>query len=233
LIIVPFAVPLIAIAVLWRFVVRDARAWHSPVAFSLIAASVDLLFKHHPEADFIAVSVDAARTWSKHRAPGQRAWMFPMSGKDPLPRWVEPIAWDANGALYSLWTESDGVRLARSLDVGKTWQQWLVVETKATTAFFPYVIARGRGELAATWFTAQMPGFASLRANVAKLQVSDGGPPHVRTASFEIDATTGKAPTPAGEYVPVIFLRNGKLAVVTPILDRIAKRLGFSYWTVD
>jgi apolipoprotein N-acyltransferase len=44
LIIVPFAVPLVAIAVLWRFVVRDARAWHSPMAFSLIAASVDLLF---------------------------------------------------------------------------------------------------------------------------------------------------------------------------------------------
>ena len=190
-------------------------------------------FKHHPEADFIAVSVDAGRTWAKHRAPGQRTWMFPLSEKDPLPRWVEPVAWDANGALYSLWTEPKGVHLARSQDLGKTWQQWLVVETKETTAFFPLLIARGKGDLAATWFTANMPGNASLRAHVATLQVSDGsGVPVVRTAPFEIDATTGKAPTTAGEYLPAIFLRDGRLAVVTPIQNRPAKRLGFTYWTI-
>ena len=191
-------------------------------------------FTHHPDADFIAVSIDAGRTWVTHRAPGDRTWTFPMSGKDPLPRWVEPVAWDATGALYSLWTDPRGVRLARSRDFGKTWQQWLVVETKETTAFFPYVIARGKGEVAATWFTATMPGNASLRAHVATLQVGDGStPPRVRTSSFEIDATTGKAPTPAGEYVPAIFLRNGGLAVVTPVQNRPAKRLGFSYWTVE
>ena len=44
LFVVPFAVPLVVIGVLWRFVVRDTRAWHSAVAFSLIAAAVDLLF---------------------------------------------------------------------------------------------------------------------------------------------------------------------------------------------
>jgi apolipoprotein N-acyltransferase len=44
LIIVPFAVPLVAIAAVWRSVVTDARAWYSPLAFSLIAASVDFLF---------------------------------------------------------------------------------------------------------------------------------------------------------------------------------------------
>ena len=190
-------------------------------------------FKHHPEADFIAMSVDAGRTWVKHRAPGDRTWMFPMSEKDPLPRWVEPIAWGADGALYSLWTEPNGVRLARSRDSGKTWQQWLVVETKDTAAFFPYVIARGKGELAATWFTANMPGYTSLRAHVARLQVGDGSaPPNVLTSPFEIDAMTANAPTTAGEYVPPIFLRNGRLAVVTPIQNRPAKRLGFSSWTV-
>jgi hypothetical protein len=190
-------------------------------------------FKHHPEADFIAVSVDAGRTWAKHRAPGERAWMSPWSEKNLLPRWVEPIAWDAKGALYSLWTEPNGVRLARSRDFGNTWQQWLIVETTATTAFFTYLIARGEGELAATWFTANMPGYASLRAHVAKVQASDGStPPSVRAAAFEIDATTGKAPTTAGEYLAATFLRDGRLAVVTPIQNRPAKRLGFSYWTV-
>jgi hypothetical protein len=190
-------------------------------------------FTHHAEADFIAVSVDVGRTWTKHRAPGDRTWMFPLTGKDPLPRWVEPITWDNDGALYSLWTEPKGVRLARSADLGKTWEQWLVVETNDTTAFFPYVIARGKGELAATWFTANMPGFNSLRAHVARVQVSDrSAPPNVRTAAVEIDATTGKTPTTAGEYLPVIFLHDGRLAVVTPIQNRSAKRLGFSYWAV-
>jgi hypothetical protein len=157
-----------------------------------------------------------------------------MIAADPLPRWVEPVAWDSTGALYSLWTDARGVHLARSLDAGATWQQWLIAEPTGTTAFFPYLTARLEGELAATWFTAEMPGSASLRAHVARLQVSDGGDrPRVRTATIEVDATTGKAPTPAGEYVPALFLRSGRLAVVTPIQNRMAKRLGFSYWAVD
>ncbi len=150
--------------------------------------------KYHLEADFIAVSVDAGRTWVKHPAPGERLWTSSRE-RDQLPR--------------------------------------CVVETKDTTAFYPYLIARGKGELAATWFTATMPGYASLRANVARLEVNDAGaPPNVRRTSFEIDATTGKTPTPAGEYVPAILLRNGRLAVVTPIQNAPARRFGFSYWTV-
>jgi apolipoprotein N-acyltransferase len=41
---VPFAVPLVVLTTLWRFVVVGARAWYSALAFSLMAASVDLLF---------------------------------------------------------------------------------------------------------------------------------------------------------------------------------------------
>ena len=44
LFVIPFSVPLVAITVLWRFVVGDARAWYSALSFAIIAASVDLLF---------------------------------------------------------------------------------------------------------------------------------------------------------------------------------------------
>jgi hypothetical protein len=191
-------------------------------------------FKRHPDVDLIAVSIDGGRTWTKHRAPGERTWGTPVIRNDVLPRWVEPIAWDADGTLYSLWTDTTGVRLARSRDFGKTWRQSLVVETKDATAFFPYLIARDNGELAATWFAAKMPGWGSLRLHVARFHVSDdGNPQNVRTVAFGIDVVSAqKEPPTAGEYIPLAFLRNGRLAVATPIQDRAAKRIGFSYWVV-
>ncbi|HEX4266890.1 MAG TPA: hypothetical protein VHY36_03315 [Steroidobacteraceae bacterium] len=34
----------------------------------------------------------------------------------------------------------------------------------------------------------------------------------------------------AGEYLSVLFLRNGDLAVVSPIQNPETKRSGFSFW---
>ena len=190
-------------------------------------------FKDHPQADFIAVSVDVGKTWQKHRPPGQRKWtpMMELKGGG-LPRWVEPIAWDAASALYYLWTESDGVHLARSSDQAVTWRQWLIAETKDATPFFPYVVAREPGELAASWFSAKLPDYRTLQTQVARITVTAAAPPQVRLAApftFEaLDRASG-IPQPGGEYVPVAFLRDGRLAVVTPIQNLKANRLGFSW----
>jgi hypothetical protein len=190
-------------------------------------------FKDHPEVDLIAVSLDEGKTWQKHRAPGQRTWtpMMELKGGG-LPRWVEPIAWDAAGTLYSLWTDHSGVHLARSGDRGSTWQQSLIVESKEATAFFPYLVARGAGELAATWFSANLPDYAMLRAHVARITSRGDGAPEVRVAppvSFEALDARGN-PQTGGEYLPVAFLRDGTVAVVTPLQNLKAKRLGFSWW---
>jgi len=186
--------------------------------------------------DLIAVSRDGGKTWQKHAAPGQRDWS-PDPNKG-TPRWVEPVAWDASGALYSLWGTAQGLWLARSLDQGATWTNWHIVE-RDELSYFPYLIARGRGELAATWSSGKDD---TLQAHVAKINVSTGKalPQIIESQPFQIDVwsrvSREDAASPmhrvtGGEYIPVAFLRAGTLGVVTTITNRPEKRLGFTWWT--
>src|SRR5829696_3709538 len=68
----------------------------------------------HPGVELVAVSTDRGNTWMKHPAPGTRSFTFPYSeAEDPMPRWVEPVAWDSAGHLYYLWTGPAALWLAR------------------------------------------------------------------------------------------------------------------------
>jgi BNR/Asp-box repeat len=176
--------------------------------------------KFTPGVDLIAVSRDGGKTWQKHPAPGERDWS-PEEDKG-TPRWVEPVAWDADGALYHLWGSAKGLWLARSLDQGETWTNWHIVEWDEPS-YFPYLIARAHGELAATWYSGQDN---TLQAHVARIDVGDGkAPPRViESQPFQTDAwVRQKNPgdpmhrDTAGEYIPVTFLRAGGLGVVTTI----------------
>lgn len=193
---------------------------------------------HHPGTDLIAVSTDGGKHWVKHTAPGHREWLYPFVDDDPLPRWVEPLAWDANGALYSLWSDSTSVWLARSVDRGAQWVSWRIIEG-GDIRYFPYLTARGGGELAATWFSGRDD---TLRAHVARVDVSAGdASPRVVEAEPFVPETWQWGETPglprhrdtAGEYFPVAFLHDGRLAVVTTIQDDQGKRRGFAWRTAD
>lgn len=108
-------------------------------------------------------------------------------------------------------------------------------------AYFPYLIARGSGELAATWFS----GLSSdLQAHVALLYVGaepgDAAPRVIRSEPLLPDSwglpERGNDPEvrdPAGEYLTVTFLRDGGLAVVSTIQDTRANRFGFSWWKIE
>jgi hypothetical protein len=185
--------------------------------------------KYDEGVDLIAVSTDAGATWQKHPAPGTRDWS-PDFMSDATPRWVEPLAWDSRG-LHSLWTDKKGVRVAHSTDRGATWTTRTVADT-ATPAFFPYLAARGNGPLAATWFTASTNEMQDLQWTAALLD----GDRVVLSSPQSLESRRAREPNgplfndPAGEYLPIAFLRDGTLGVATPIQNVKEGREGFTWW---
>ncbi|MEP6507850.1 MAG: sialidase family protein [Gemmatimonadales bacterium] len=190
----------------------------------------------NPAVDLIAVSDDEGSTWRKSAAPSKLKWVsWDESDKDPnsIERWVEPLAWDESGNLYHLWTDTSGVHLARSSDRGRTWRAWRIA-TSGPRPHYPYLTARGNGDLAATWYTGTD---SDLRAHVASVKVSGDSPVVVMSNPFVVDAwkrqqsgDTTRRRDSAGEYFPVAFLRSGELGVVTAVQNFPAQRAGFTWW---
>ncbi len=193
-----------------------------------------------PTSDGIAISTDGGRSWRHHPPPNTEPW-FPLidstttpprAGMPDQPRWVEPLAWDSAGGLYAFWGADSAVSLARSLDQGATWTTWRLAKAGAMT-YYPYLIARGRGELAASWVSGKAD---SLRANFARIMVADSGAPTMVAAepfAFESFQLPGfgfpSVRDAAGEYLPVVFLADGSIGIVTPIQNAAARRLGFGW----
>ena len=184
------------------------------------------------DVDFVVVSVDGGASWHPYAAPGSpRPSGCFADPSSPIQRWVDPVAWDSAGALYTLWTTEAGVWLARSANQGATWATLRVATDAPDTAFFPYLTARAPGLLAATWLT-----FAgdSLHWRVARIDMRSGAqtPRIVASAAMALESWSGDPlhADAGGEYLPVALLADGSVAVVTPIQHETVHRLGFTWW---
>lgn len=163
-----------------------------------------------PEADHVAVSRDGGRSWSLAPAPGERDW-------EEVPRWVEPLAWGEDGSLFSLWSEGSVLRIGRSRDDGRSWEIHDLVDG-ADPVYYPFLVRAPDGLLGLSWFSGLGD---DLRARVGLVDPSSS-PLAIRTTpALDVDAWRirdgGRVRDPAGEYFPVLFLRNGDLGAVLPI----------------
>ena len=198
--------------------------------------------RFHKDVEHMAIKPSPDQPWVLRPVPGVREWPRTFADPTKVPRWVEPIAWDGNGTLFALWGEAaqdatGRMVLGRSKDQGATWQTTTVSEHPGF-AFYPFLKARGNGDLAATWFVTAN---GDLSARVARLDASGAELADLKVSisePFGIDAwneprgeQTERTPTPGGEYLPVAFLSADRLGIATPIQDAHNDRWGFSWWT--
>ncbi|MEM9387973.1 MAG: sialidase family protein [Pseudomonadota bacterium] len=178
--------------------------------------------------EFLAVSVDDGDTWRVHDVPGERYWDPDWEYQHSAPRWVEPVAWDAAGALYLFWSEDRVLYTARSLDHGTSWSTWRLA-SEPHFAYFPYLVGGEDGRVLATWHTGYRRGPTSL--NVALLDFGDEAPRMRRLTSFLADSWSSepRVQAAAGEYFPAVFLADGDIGLVSTIEDREEKRFGFQW----
>lgn len=185
-----------------------------------------------PDVNLIAVSTDGGESWRTSPAPNRAQWAPPRA-PEVLPRWVEPLAWDGAGRLYSLWTDTMGVWLARSNDRGGTWSTWRIVEDRGP-AYYPYLVARGDGDLAATWMSGTGDALHWELAHIVAGRDTDS-PRVVRSAPQELktfgspDSTGKRRHGTGGEYIGLTFLRDGGIGVATALND-LPDHVGFTWW---
>lgn len=168
-------------------------------------------YTYYEGRDGVAVSTDRGATWSFRPVPGQREYGGGLhESRDPLPRWADPVAFDTAGTLYTAWGENATLFLARSRDLGSTWDLAEVARGEGGAAYPHLRGGPSPGVLAVSWFEL----FSDhLVAHVALVKGADTAAPRVRAGGFVPD-TQGDT---GGEYFQVAFLADGRLGFATPV----------------
>ena len=101
--------------------------------------------------------------------------------------------------------------------------------------YYPDLAIRSSGELAATWVSG---GGEGLHWNACLIRFEGDNEPDVQLSEPLQFESWRKADEPdhafvrtsAGEDLQPLFLKDGSLAVVSPIQDLRANRYGFTFW---
>ncbi len=184
----------------------------------------------HKGTDLAKISLDNGLTWKDIQLPGTRNWAVE---ENMVPRWVEPMAFDERGNLYTLWSEGTVLKLGISADHGENWREEIIYKG-GHMAYFPYLEPMGN-TLLCTWVS----GFEEdLRHHAAALSLSETEVFAHELQPQQLDiwsrfVTEDYQRTNGGEYFPIIPLSNGNIGMATPVQNKKGKRLGFTWWELE
>lgn len=122
----------------------------------------------------IDVSEDGGATFEQRDVPDAESWARSMT---------EPAV-DAAGAVYTAWTNEEGVFLARTTDLGVTWDAPIRLADSGTNVW-PWIVAGDAGRVAVVWYhndDPAGPGEASGDWSVDGATVIDGAVSPFRVA---------------------------------------------------
>ena len=187
-----------------------------------------------PDVDMLTISVDGGATWHYADMPGERDWgafddtSAAAKSAPATPRWVEPVAFDSTGALWVAWTDRGELHVARSADLGVHWHKSVIARGSAML-YYPYLFARGNGDVAVTWWSGTAD---SLRLHVASIAwcMCEGEPFVVEAFGLSARHENPAIRSSAGEYAGVTILSDRSIAVVAPVQNEKASRYGFEFW---
>lgn len=191
----------------------------APAALPPPVFGVAYFVGNDPAADGVSISTDGGASWTFRDIPGNRTpFDRAYQGGDGTFRWAESVTFDADGVLHAGWTEEDRLHLARSRDLGKTWEHRAVAADPEALAYFPTLLA-GPGRLGATWYTYAEE---KTRANVALVRWPAGAQPSLDRAAYDVEAE-------GGEYFPLAFLADGRLVTANFLPGSTADAAGFEW----
>jgi len=188
-------------------------------------------FKFDEGIDLIRLSLDNGQSWQDIIPPGKRNWSQNLS--NGIPRWVEPIAWDSQNQLYTLWSEGKVLKLGVSANNGENWQEF-IVEENLDTLYFPYMTTH-KDKILCTWVS----GFEeNTRHNAAVIQLDGDNLEVMKLSPQKLDIWTRfdigeNELSTGGEYFPIIPLSNGNFGMATTIQNRKDERFGFTWWELS